>query len=370
MYMNLYRTSRITLGLSAYLACGLALAADQPPKVHIYNWYGYIGENTVKNFQHGTGIQTKYDTYESSEVMESKLMAGRSGYDVVVAGNYALPLLIKAGALQKLDRSQLPNLSHLDPQILEKLQANDPDNQYAVPYLWGTDGLGYNVDKVKAALGDDAPVNSWDLLFKDENLAKLSQCGVAVMDAPAEVIPIALHYLGLPPNSSNLDDYKKAEALLLKLRPHITYINSGRIGSDLANGNICLALGWGGTMLGAQDTAKKSGKNVLIKYSIPTEGAPLWIDNLVQVKDASNPVQGLSFINYMLRPEVIISATELAHTANANKDATALLTTELQNTANLYPSAEVIDKLFILQPLPQNIERIRTRSWSKIKNGQ
>lgn len=367
--MSRHRTY-INLGLGACLSAWIAAAAADEPTVHVYNWFDYIGPTTLKDFQRDTGIKPVYDTFDSGEVLEAKLMTGRSGYDVVVASNFILPALIKAGALQKLDRSQLSNLHHIDPVLLEKLRANDPDNQYAVPYLWGTDGIGYNVDKVRAALGDQAPVNSWDLLFKEENLAKLSQCGVGILDAPAEVIPIALHYLGLSPNSSNPADYKKAEALMLKLRPYITYFNSSKIQTDLANGDICVALTWSGTVFGAMQAANEAAKGVKIEYSIPVEGAPLWSDNLVMVKDGSNPQQGLAFINYLLLPEVVAPATNLALTANANKDATVLLSDEVRRFSNIYPSAEVIAKAFTLQPQPHEIERVRTRSWSNIKNGQ
>lgn len=362
----------LNTGVGAVLALWLtaAGAATDGPRVHVYNWYDYIGATTLKDFQRDTGIQPVYDTFDSGEVLEAKLMTGRSGYDVVVASNFIMPALIKAGALQPLDRSQLPNMKHLDPVLLEKIRANDPDNQYAIPYLWGTDGLGYNVDKVKAALGSDAPVNSWDLLFKEENLAKLSQCGVAVLDAPAEVMPIALHYLGLPPNSSNPEDYRKAQALLLKLRPYITYFDSSKIQSDLSNGDICLALTWSGTVFGAQQTAEEAGKGVKVEYSIPIEGAPLWVDNLVLVKDSQHPAEGLTFINYMLRPEVAAAATDLALTANANQDATALVSARVHNSPSIYPSAQVIAKLFILQPQPHAIERVRTRAWSNIKSGR
>ncbi|WP_068830843.1 polyamine ABC transporter substrate-binding protein [Pseudomonas sp. BMS12] len=365
----LRRPALLNLALVTSLHAGLASAADAP-SVHVYNWYDYIGPTTLKDFQRDTGILPVYDTFDSGEVLEAKMLTGHSGYDVVVASNFILPGLIKAGAIQKLDRSQLPNLKHLSPLLLEKLRANDPDNLYAVPYLWGTDGLGYNVDKVKAALGEDAPVNSWDLLFKEENLAKLSQCGVAMLDAPAEIMPIALHYLGLPPNSSNPDDYKKAQALMLKLRPYITYFDSSKIQSDLSNGDVCLAIAWSGTVHSAKQAADEAGKGVHVEYSIPIEGAPLWVDNLVMVKDSQHPAQGLSFINYLLRPEVVATATDWVLTANANQDATALLAAAVRDNPGIYPSDEQIAKLFILQPQSHAIERVRTRAWSAIKSGQ
>ncbi|MEK1907256.1 MAG: polyamine ABC transporter substrate-binding protein [Pseudomonas sp.] len=365
----LRRSTLLNLGLATSLCSGLASAASDTPSVHVYNWYDYIGPTTLKDFQRDSGILPVYDTFDSGEVLEAKMLTGHSGYDVVVASNFILPGLIKAGAIQKLDRSQLPNLPHLNPVLLEKLRANDPDNLYAVPYLWGTDGLGYNVDKVKAALGENAPVNSWDLLFKEENLAKLSQCGVALLDAPAEIMPIALHYLGLPPNSSNPEDYKKAQALLLKLRPYITYFDSSKIQSDLSNGDICLALTWSGTVHSAKQAADEAGKGVRVEYSIPVEGAPLWIDNLVLVNDSPRPANGLAFINYLLRPDVVAPATDWIMTANANRDATALVTAAVRDNPGIYPPPEVMAKLFILQPQTHAIERIRTRAWSTIKSG-
>lgn len=228
------------LALAAVLSCSLASAVAAEQQVNIYNWYDFIAPDTMKNFKAESGIGSMYDVFDNSDVMQSKLMAGRSGYDVVVATGDLLPNLIKAGVLKELDPAQLPNRSHLDPDILAKMQSNDPGNRYAVPYLWGTTGVGYDVDKVRAVLGADAPVDSWDLIFKPENLSKLSQCGVAMLDAPSEIIPIALHYLGLPYNSTNPQDYQKAEALLLTLRPYIRYFDSSKFITDLANGNVCV----------------------------------------------------------------------------------------------------------------------------------
>lgn len=254
----------INLGLLACLGVVSAANAADAPSVHVYNWYDYIGPNTLHDFQRDSGIQPVYDTFDSAEVLEGKLMTSRSGYDLAVASNFSLPTLIKAGALAPLPRDQLPGWKNLDTDLLAKLANNDPGNQYAVPYLWGTNGFGYNVDKVRAALGDKAPLDSWDLVFKEENLAKLGQCGVAMLDSPSEMLPVALHYLGLPPNSTNLEDYKKAEALLLRLRPHIAYFNSSKFISDLSNGNICVAVGWSGAMLEAKTNAEQAGNGVKI----------------------------------------------------------------------------------------------------------
>ncbi|MCY1434617.1 Putrescine-binding periplasmic protein SpuD [compost metagenome] len=239
-----------------------------------------------------------------------------------------------------------------------------------MPYLWGTNGIGYNIDKVRAVLGDKAPVDSWDLVFKEENLAKLGECGVAMLDSPSEMLPVALHYLGLPPNSTHPEDYKKAEALLLKLRPHIAYFNSSKFISDLSNGNICVAVGWSGAMLEAKTTAEQAGNGVKIAYSLPKEGAPVWFDTLVLLKDAPHPEQGMAFIEYLMRAEVIAPVSDHLNYPNGNRSATTLVAEATRNNPAVYPSAEAMATLFTLQPLPPATERVRTRIWSKVKNGQ
>jgi putrescine transport system substrate-binding protein len=336
----------------------------------VYNWYDYIGPTTLADFKRDTGIMPIYDTFDSAEVLESKLLTGRSGYDVVVASNFSLPTLIKAGVLEPLDPAKLPNYSQMDPELLAKLANNDPGNRYAVPYMWGTNGIGYNVEQVRAALGDNAPVDSWDLLFKEDNLAKLSQCGVALLDSPSEILPVVLHYLGLPPNSQDPAHYQQAQALLLKLRPHIAYFNSSKFITDLANGDICVALGWAGGMLDAKASAEQAGNGVQIEYSLPKEGAPVWFDTLVLLKDAPHPAQGLAFIDYLMRPQVIAPITDYLRYPNGNLGATALLAAETRNNPAVYPSAETMARLYTLEPLPKKIERIRTRVWSKVKSGQ
>ena len=358
------------LGSGACLAMSLSAFAVEAPTVHVYNWYDYIGPTTLQDFKRDTGIQPVYDTFDSAEVLEGKLLTSRSGYDVVVASNYSLPTLIKAGALAPLPRAQMPDFKNMDADLLVKLAHNDPGNQYAVPYLWGTNGIGYNVDKVRAVLGDKAPVDSWDLVFKEENLAKLGECGVAMLDSPSEMLPVALHYLGLPPNSTNPEDYKKAEALLLKLRPHIAYFNSSKFISDLSNGNICVAVGWSGAMLEAKTTAEQAGNGVKIAYSLPKEGAPVWFDTLVLLKDAPHPEQGMAFIDYLMRAEVIAPVSDHLNYPNGNRSATTLVAEATRNNPAVYPSAEAMATLFTLQPLPPATERVRTRIWSKVKNGQ
>jgi putrescine transport system substrate-binding protein len=346
----------------------LSLSAVAEPTVHIYNWSDYIGETTLETFQKTTGITPVYDVFDSNETLEGKLLAGRSGYDVVVPSNHFLGKQIKAGAFQKLDRAQLPNWQHLDPVLLKQLQVNDPGNQYAVPYLWGTNGIGYNVAKVKAALGVDK-IDSWAVLFEPENIKKLQGCGVAFLDSADEMIPAMLNYLGLDPYSRNPDDYQKAEAKLLQVRPYVTYFHSSKYIGDLANGNICVAAGFSGDVLQAADRADEAGKGVEIAYAIPKEGANLWFDMLAIPADARNVTQAHAFINYLLQPAVIAQVSDYVGYANPNLDAGALMDQDVRNDAAVYPPQAVLDRLFVSAELPADLQRVMTRSWTRIKSG-
>ncbi|WP_414708366.1 polyamine ABC transporter substrate-binding protein, partial [Pseudomonas sp. UBA6276] len=255
----------------------LALNAQAAGTVHIYNWSDYIGESTLADFEAATGIKPIYDVFDSNETLEGKLLAGHTGYDVVVPSNHFLGKQIKAGAFQKLDKTQLTNYSNLDPVLLKRLEKNDPGNQYAVPYLWGTNGIGYNVDKIKEVLGVDK-IDSWAMVFEPENIKKLSKCGVAFLDSPDEMFPAVLNYMGLDPNTTDEKLYKKAEEKLLKVRPYVTYFHSSKYISDLANGNICMAVGYSGDVFQAKSRAEEAGKGIKLAYSIPKEGGNLWFD--------------------------------------------------------------------------------------------
>ncbi|WP_183633347.1 polyamine ABC transporter substrate-binding protein [Pseudomonas sp. AS2.8] len=339
------------------------------PTVRVYNWSDYVGETTLEDFQKATGITPVYDVFDSNETLEGKLLAGHTGYDVVVPSSNFLAKQIKAGAFQKVDKSQLPNWQNLDPALLKQLEKSDPGNQYGVPYLWGTNGIGYNVDKVKAALGTDK-LDSWAILFEPENLKKLSKCGVSFMDSPDEVYPAVLQYLGLDPNSTNPDDYKKAEAQLLKVRPYITYFHSSKYISDLANGNICVAFGYSGDVFQARSRAEEAKKGVNIGYAIPKEGANLWFDLLAIPKDAKNVKEAHAFINYLLQPEVIAKVSDYVGYANPNPKAGELMNAELRQDETVYPPQAVMDKLYVMKELPPQILRLETRSWTRVKSGK
>ncbi|UXY53277.1 polyamine ABC transporter substrate-binding protein [Pseudomonas tohonis] len=347
----------------------LASQAQAEQTVHIYNWSDYIGETTLADFQKETGIKPVYDVFDSNETLEGKLLAGRTGYDVVVPSNHFLGKQIKAGAFQKLDRSQLKNWGNLDPVLLKRLEANDPGNQYAVPYLWGTNGIGYNAEKVKAVLGVDK-IDSWSVIFEPENIKKLSQCGVAFLDSADEMIPAMLNYLGLDPNSKNPDDYKKAEAKLMAVRPYVTYFHSSKYIGDLANGDICVAAGFSGDIFQAAARAEEAGKGVEIAYAIPKEGGNLWFDMVAVPADAANVKEAHAFIDYLLRPDVIAKVSDYVGYANPNTKSGEFMNQDVRDDESVYPPQAVLDKLYVSEELPPKVQRLMTRSWTKVKSGK
>ncbi|SHM14408.1 polyamine ABC transporter substrate-binding protein [Phytopseudomonas punonensis] len=363
---NLHRLFGATVCGAALLA-GSAMAEAR--ELRVYNWADYILPQTLKDFEQKSGVKLTWDTFETNEALEAKLLTGNSGYDLVVPSNMFLDTQIKAGVFQKLDKSKLPNWKHLDPALLKLLETNDPGNQYGVPYMYGTVLIGYNPDKVKAALGDDAPVNSWDLVFKPENMEKLKQCGVTMLDAPNEILPIALHYLGLPPNSTNPDDYEKATELLMKVRPYVTYFHSAKYMTDIANGDICVAIGYSGSFYQFANRAKEAGNGVKVEWRLPKEGAPIWFDTFAIPKSAKNVEEAHEFLNNLLDPKVIAPISDFLGYPNPNKDSMPLVNKAISENADLTPTPEAQKTLYSVEPLPQKIERIRTRAWTKIKSG-
>ncbi|WP_192558379.1 polyamine ABC transporter substrate-binding protein [Pseudomonas allokribbensis] len=355
-----------TLSLAVLLATASAGAlADEA--VNISNWNGYIADDTLANFTKDTGIKATYDIHDSNEVLESKLMTGNTGYDVVSPSNHFLSRLIKAGAIQKLDKSQLPNWKNLDPQLMKKLEVNDPGNQYGYPYMWGTAGIGYNVEKIKAIFGNTDVTRSWKMFFEEDNIKKLSQCGVAIIDNPTQVLPITLNYLGLPPHSHEPVDYKKAEAALFKIRPYVQYFHASKYISDLANGNVCAVIGFNGDVVQAAASAREAKNGIDIAYSIPDEGTTLWFDMVVMPKNAPHEKNGYTYMNYLLEPKVIANISNSIHYANPNAAANEFLTPAVKQDLAIYPPKEVMDKLFTVEELPAAIARLTTRLWTKLK---
>lgn len=359
-------TSSVLLGTALSLSVSAVASADT---VHVYNWSDYIGEQTLDDFREKHGIRVVYDVFDSNETLEGKLLAGRSGYDVVVPSDHFLARQVQAGVFQKLDRSKLPNWGNLEEHLMKQIAVNDPGNQYAVPYLWGTNGIGYNVDKVKEVLGVDV-IDSWAVLFEPENMEKLSTCGVAFLDAADEMLPAALNYMGLDPNSTNAKDYDTVVEKLSKIRPYVTYFHSSKYVTDLANGDICVAAGFSGDVLQAADRAEEAGNGVNIAYSIPKEGGNLWFDVLAIPADAGNVDEAHAFINYLLEPAVIAGISDYVGYANPNKYADELMDEEVRNDPGVYPAQEVLDKLFISKPLPASAQRVKTRAWTRFKSGR
>lgn len=360
--------SAIAMGL--LMATSVSVAAEEK-RLHVYNWSDYIAPNTLANFQKETGIKVVYDVFDSNEVLDGKLMAGSTGFDLVVPSDSFLERQLTAKVFQPLDKSKLPNYKNLDPQLLKLVASYDTDNQFSIPYMWMTTGIGYNVDKVKKALGNHAPVDSWDLVLKPENLAKLQNCGVSFLDAPSEVFATVLHYLGKDANSSLASDYTgTATELLLKLRPSIRYFHSSQYINDLANGDTCVAVGWSGDMIQAANRAKEAKNGVNLAYSIPKEGALVTFDLFAMPADAKNPQEAYQFLNYLMRPDVIADVSNHIYYANANQAATPLMNAVVRDNPEIYPPADIRAKMFTLKLHPPKLDRVITRAWTKVKSGK
>ncbi len=358
------------LGLAAVLAVSVSTPAIANESVKFYNWSDYIAPDTLSNFEKETGVPVTYDVFDSNEVLEAKLMAGGSGFDLVVPGSQFLGRQIMAGVFMELDREKLPHYKNLDPGLMKVLSEVDPGNRYGIPYLWGTTGIGYNVDQVRAALGEDAPVNSWDLIFKPENLEKLASCGVALLDAPSEILPIALNYLGKDPNSMDKGDYKRDSELgklLSSIRPSITYFHSSKYINDLANGDICVAVGWSGDILQGATRAEEAGNGVKVAYTIPKEGTAVWFDMLAIPSDTPHPELAHQLLDYLLRADVIAGVSNYVAYANGNAASTGLIDAEITSDPTIYPTDDVKAKLFSLKVMPKKIDRVSTRLWTDFK---
>jgi putrescine transport system substrate-binding protein len=342
----------------------MAFAAET---VSIYNWADYIAPDTLSTFTRHSGIQTRYAVFDSNETLENSLRESPGKYDVIFPSNHFMTRHISAGTLKTLDRSRLPNWKYLNPVLLRALEINDPGNLHGFPYSWGSSGIGYNVDLIRAALGDDAPVDSWDLVFKEENIAKLQKCGVAILDIGPELLPMALNYLGLPHHSHNPEDYQKAKALLLRIKPYVRYFDSLEYAHQLQTGKLCAVIGFSGDVLQAQAQANRDGKGVKIEYSIPREGSTMWFDMVAIPTDAPDEAAAYTFMNYLLEPKVMANITNSIHYANGNEGSDEWVNPAIKNDRRIYPSAEVMSKLFLLQPMPAELDQLRTRIWKEVR---
>jgi putrescine transport system substrate-binding protein len=344
-------------------------ALAQERVVHVYNWSDYIDESVLEDFTKETGIKVVYDVFDSNELVETKLLAGGSGYDVVVPTGPFLARQIKAGVFQKLDKSKLPNLSNMWPLVSERLAKYDPGNEYAVNYMWGTTGIGYNVDKVKAALGD-IPVDSWDILFKPENAAKLKSCGINILDASDETFAIAMNYIGKDPDSKVASDLEAGGEVYKKIRPNVKTFNSSAYIDELANGDTCITIGWSGDILQAKARAEEAKNGVKVDYVIPKEGTYMWFDNLAIPADAKNVAEAHAFINFLMKPEVIAKASNYVQYANGNLASQKFIEESVLKNPSVYPNEATLAKLFTISPYDPRAQRVINREWTAIKTGQ
>ena len=359
----------VTLGLSS---CGTnEEETNIKQEVKVYNWSDYIADSTIREFEKETGIDVTYDVYDSNEVLEGKLLSGNTGYDIVGPSSEFMGRQIIAGVYQKLNKDALYNYDNLDPAMMSLLENLDPDNAHSIPYLWGTTGIGYNKQKAIEVMGVDFAMNTLDVVFIPEIIAKFQHCGVAFLDAPSEMFKAALHYLGLNPNSQNPKDYQEQSTELFNnVRPYIQYFHSSKYINDLANGDICLAFAWSGDVLQAADRASESGNGVQIEYRIPKEGTLMWFDMLAIPADAPNPGNAHKFLNYILKPEVIAEISNKVNFANANIPSKSLIKADSLNNPDIYPEEELMHKLFLAKILPPDIDRVMTRQWVDIKSQQ
>ncbi len=375
------RILRSILGVAMHRSMCLALlaavavmpAAAQVKKdriVNVYNWSDYIAPGIVEDFSRETGITVRYDTFDSNDTLETKLLAGKSGYDLVVPTAYFLERQIKAGVFQKLDKGKLQNLANLWPEITGRLEKYDPGNQFAVNYMWGTTGIGFNAAKARDVLGADARIDSWDIVFKPENLAKFKACGVHMLDSADDILPAALSYLGLDPNATKEADLQKAADLMTKIRPSVRKFHSSEYLNALASGEICLVVGFSGDVKQSQKRAAEARNGVAIAYVVPKEGAQLWFDNLAIPRDARNVAEAHEFINFLQKPEVAARNSNFISYANGNLASQKFIDKAILDDRTIYPDAAMMDRLYTIDAHDPKTERLMNRLWTRIKTGR
>lgn len=350
-------------------AMGLLASAASAETVRVYNWSDYIDEALLEKFQTETGIELVYDVFDSNEILETKMLAGSSGYDVVVPTGTFLQRQITAGAFQKLDMSKLPNIGNMWDVVTKRTEQYDPGNAYSINYMWGTTGLGVNVGKVQEILGADAPIDSLELVFNPANMEKLADCGVHFLDAPAEMIPMALKYLGHDPNSHDPDLIAQTEAVYTAVRPYIQKFDSSEYINALANGEICVAVGWSGDILQARDRAAEADNGIEIAYNAPKEGAQMWFDQMAIPADAPNPDGAHKFLNFIMDARNMAAASNYVYYANGNKASQEFLVEDVIGDPAIYPDAATLDNLFTTTPYAPRVQRVVTRLWTKVKSG-
>jgi putrescine transport system substrate-binding protein len=358
------------LVLAAAVLAGVDAPAQRERFVNVYNWSDYVEPTILDAFAKETGIRVRYDTFDSNDTLETKLLAGKSGYDVVVPTAYFLERQIKAGVFQKLDKAKLPHLGAVWPAIAKHLAAYDPGNQYAVNYMWGTVGIGYNVKKAQEILGAAGEMDSWNIVFGPGALAKFKDCGVHMLDSSDDILPAALHFLGRDPNSTDPADLEKAADLVAKVRPAVRKFHSSEYLNALASGEICLVVGWSGDVKQAQKRAAEAKNGVEIGYTVPKEGAQMFFDNLAIPKDSRNAAEAHAFIDYLLRPEVAAENTNFLSYANGNLASQSLIDPAILNDRTIYPDEATMARLYSINAHDPKTTRLMNRLWTKIKTGR
>jgi putrescine transport system substrate-binding protein len=360
--------------LLALLTAATVCACSPEPRagekvVHIYNWSDYIGKDTVAQFERRTGIKVVYDTYDADETLEARMMAGDSGYDVVSTSTDYFSRQIKAGIYQELDRSKLPGWKNLDPEVLAEEAAGDPGNRHAMPYLRHVNGFAYNVELVRARM-PDAPVDSLDMLFKPDIVAKFADCGVTFLDSAEDVLQLALNYLHIDPNTTAPADYKRAEQLILSVRPYVRTFDSSEYMNGLADREFCVSMSWSGDYSTIKARARSAGIEVPLAFTIPKEGANSSADALLIPKDAPHPQAAYEFLNFILEPQVIAQITNDIHYANANLAANPYVDPHILGDPAVYTTPEIRSRLYQSTEVSPSLERLRTRTWTRIKTAR
>lgn len=362
---------RLFTAVAAMVASSMAAPAGaQNRVVHFYNWSNYMAPGVLDDFTRETGIKVVYDTFDANETLETRLLAGKSGYDVVVPTGYFLQRQITAKVFLKLDKSKLPNLANAWPVVTRQLATYDPGNDYAANYMWGTTGIGYNVKVAQKILGPDAKIDSWDIVFKPENLAKFRDCGIHMLDSADDILPAALGYLGIDPNSTRQADLEKAAELIGKIRPYVRKFHSSEYLGALASGEICFVVGWSGDVMQARSRAAEAKNGVEIGYTIPKEGAQMFFDNLAIPSDAKNVAEAYELINYLYRPDVAAKNSNFLSYANGNLASQKLIDATILNDKNIYPDEATQKKLFVIVARDPATQRIINRLWTRVKTGK
>ena len=366
------KLSRNQIRFVAALAAGLLFSSAQAEErtVNFYNWSNYMAPGVLEDFTKETGIKVVYDTFDANETLETRLLAGKSGYDVVVPTGYFLQRQITAKVFLKLDKSKLPNLVNAWPVVTQQLATYDPGNNYGANYMWGTTGVGYNVKMAQKILGSDAKIDSWDIVFKPENLARFKDCGTHMLDSADDILPAALSYLGIDPNSTKQPDLEKAADLVIKIRPYVRKFHSSEYLGALASGEICFVVGWSGDVMQARSRAAEANSGVEIGYIIPKEGAQMFFDNLAIPADAKNVTEAYELINYLYRPDVAAKNSDFLSYANGNLASQKLVDPKILNDRNIYPDEATQKKLFVIQARDPATQRIINRLWTRVKTGK